>query len=283
MATNLRIRFQFDLKTWLVFESVPLFNITVSPRRGTTVIIPPPPPLDAAPSMYAVFLDQRHTHESRSILMDVVIYKDQEVAAPDENSSIQDAMLEKEHEHHDYVRHAQAVASHYAERLIELLRWRTSQSWVGLGGHQSSHTYHLSWAPEDGRGELVGKDKGKVIGATPVGLLEPGEDFKLVDEQVWRQVAQDLYEDRRPALHDRLLLDAHFFLHAGNRRRCILEAAIATEMFVRRRIGELTADPKDPVLRELLRPGSFVERYLHLAPLYLKTRSLKTDSGTHKG
>lgn len=277
--TKLRMRFQFQLNTWLVFESVPLFEIVLSSRRGTTVVVPSPPGLDAPPSMYAILLDQRHTHESNRILMDVIMEKEPHVSLPDENSSLAEVMADESHEHRSYVRHAQAVAGRYAEDLIELLRWRTGQSWVGLGGHRSSHSYYYSWAPEGGRGELVGKDRPKVVGDTPVGLLQPGEDYKLVNEAVWRQVAQDLADGAKPPLHEKLLLDAHYFLHAGNQRRCTLESAISCELYSRRRIGELTSNADDPVLKELVKPGNFVERYMHLAPYYLKSRSLKEEDG----
>lgn len=276
---KLRMRFQFQLNTWLVFESVPLFELVLSPQRGTTVVVPPPKPLDAPPSMYAIFLDQRHTHESSSILMDVIMEKKPHVSLPDENSSLQEVMDDENHEHRPYVKHARAVAGRYAERLIELLRWRTGQSWVGLGGHRSSHSYHYSWAPEGGRGALVGQDQLKVIGDTPVGLVQPREDYKLVDEEIWRQVAQDLSSEVKPELQEKLLLDAHYFLHAGNQRRCTLESAIACELYGRRRIGELASGPDDPVLKEILKPGNFVERYMHLAPYYLKSRSLKDEDG----
>lgn len=275
---SLRIRFQFELSTWLVFKSVPLFDITVSPHHGTTVIIPPPPPLDAPASPYSIFLDLRHHHDSNSILLDVIMDKGPTISSPSSDSSLQEAMWDKEHEHNRYIRHAQAVAMEYAERLIELIRWRTNQSWVGVGGHRTGHDYRLAWVSASGRGKLIGKDRPLVRGDTPVGIVKPGEDFQLVDEQMWRQVAQDLYDGTEPALHDKLLLDAHYFLHVGNRRRCTLEAAIACELFVRRRIVKLTPDSDDPVLRELVRPGSFVERYLHLAPLHLKSRSLKSEN-----
>ena len=274
---NLRFRAQFDLNTWLVCEAVELFDIVVPVPGGTTRVVLPPRPVAVGESPYSLMVeDIKSTYDCDKILIDVIMRKDKGTTFPSEDSSVQDIYLDDEHELRPYVMHAISVTNKFSDRLIELIRWRTNQSWLGRGGHMTHHDQHIAFAPESGRGPLIGKPM-KIRGTSPVGLLIPGEDFKLLGESEWRQVAQDLHNETAPDLHDRLLLDAHYFLFEGNVRRCALEAAIACEIFARKRIRTLTTDPEDSVLKEVLRPGSFVERYLHLGPQYLKQRSLKRE------
>lgn len=276
--TSLRIRNEFDLSTWLVCADVEQFNITVRAGKNSTLIIMPPFRTVGSISIYSLLIEPKHKiYESNKIHIDVVMDNVKEASFPDEDSSTTDASLDKEHEHYPYIQHAASVAMDYAERLIELIRWHTNQTWVGRGGHRSYHDLRQAWVPEGGRGALIGTGHRLIQGSTPVGGVLLGEDFKLLDEAIWRQVAQDLYSGTTSGLHDRLLLDAHYFLHGGNLLRCVLEAAIACEVYARKRVSDLATAPDDPVLKELTRSGSFVERYLHLAPSYLRSRSLKEE------
>ncbi len=115
------------------------------------------------------------------------------------------------------------VPTEVSAKLMQQLRWRSHQWWIGRASDVSSGHIRNDFNVSR-KGEPLSELQGRASGRTVNG------DEEAIDVPLWQSAITDIGDGVEPPLYDVLLLDARYFEAAGDIRRSVLDSATACEL-----------------------------------------------------
>lgn len=128
--------------------------------------------------------------------------------------------------------HDERNVSAFADRLVQLLRWRSGQWWIGrsMEGLMTTATF---WFPVSEQGKPIIKKRSSReidIGGLSMRI---GNTFNgretAIDGSMWNAVVGDLGNGTQVPICSLLLLDSWYFCSLADFRRAVLDAATSCE------------------------------------------------------